>query len=89
LNGIGKDFWEFGILRPGQRRGVHVNTPEIGSRGDVFVFGGILEFYAELRRKLFWGNFNLGFFRGLGVGPRGNCEEGGQLGVHSMHFEGI
>jgi hypothetical protein len=53
------------------------------------VFGGILEFYAELRREFFGGNLNLDFFRGLGVGPRGDTEEGGQLGVHSMHFEGI
>jgi hypothetical protein len=35
-----------------RRRGGRVSIPEIGSRGDVFVFGGILGFCAELRREL-------------------------------------
>jgi hypothetical protein len=34
-----------------QRRGVHVNTLEIGSRDGEISFGGILGFYAELRRE--------------------------------------
>jgi hypothetical protein len=44
-----------------QRRGVHVNIPEIGSRGDAFCIGGILGFYADLRRELDWGNWELVF----------------------------
>jgi hypothetical protein len=31
-----------------QRRGVHVNVPEIGSRDGETCFGGIFRFYAEL-----------------------------------------
>jgi hypothetical protein len=34
------------------------------------VFGGILGFYAVLRREIFWGNFKLEFFGVLLVGPR-------------------
>jgi hypothetical protein len=53
-----------------------VNTPKIGSRGEVFVFGGILEIYAVLRRELNGGNLNLSVFGGVGVVPRGTVEEG-------------
>jgi hypothetical protein len=60
-----------------QRRGVHVNTPKNGSRVGVLCFGGILRFYAELRREIIWGNWKLGFFGGLLVVPRGPTEEGG------------
>jgi hypothetical protein len=42
-------------------------------------FGGILRFYAELRRELKWGNFKLELFWVLLVGPRRFTEEGGQL----------
>jgi hypothetical protein len=59
-------FW-----RKIQRRGVHVSPPKIGSRGDAFVFGGILRFYAVSRRELIWGKLGLGFFEGLGGGSRG------------------
>jgi hypothetical protein len=59
-----------------QRRGADVNTPEIGSRGRVCCFGGILGFYAELRRELIWGILNLGVFCVLGGKPRGVVEEG-------------
>jgi hypothetical protein len=62
-----------------QRRGTHVSTPKIGSRGDVFCFGGILGFHADLRREIKRGNFKWGFFWGLLVVPRGATEEGGQL----------
>jgi hypothetical protein len=34
-------FWDLGFLRVGQRRGVHVNILEIGSRGEEKCFGGI------------------------------------------------
>jgi hypothetical protein len=43
------------------------------------VFGGILRFYAELRRETFWGNFKLEFFGVLLVSPRRAGEEGGTL----------
>jgi hypothetical protein len=64
-----------------QRRGTHVSPLKIGSRGDAFVFGGILSFYADLRRKFIWGNLGLGFLEGLGGKPRGGSEEGGTLSV--------
>jgi hypothetical protein len=74
-------FWEFlrgwnfwGRL---QRRGVHVNIPEKGSRDGGKCSGGISGFYAELRRELVWGNLNLAFFGFLGGSPRGAVEEGG------------
>jgi hypothetical protein len=50
------------------------------------VFGGILGFYAVLRRDLIWGNFNLDFFEVLGVSPRGPTEEGGDNGVYLGEF---
>jgi hypothetical protein len=62
-----------------QRRGTHVSPLKIGSRDGQKCFGGILAFYAELRRDLDWGNLNLGFFEDLFGGPRGTCEEGGTL----------
>jgi hypothetical protein len=43
-----------------QRRGVHVKTPEIGSRDAQKCFWGNLGFYAELRRELFWGFWVVG-----------------------------
>jgi hypothetical protein len=51
-NFLGIEFLE-GVV---QRRGVHVNIPERGSRVGVFMFGGIYEIYAVLRREIFWGN---------------------------------
>jgi hypothetical protein len=40
-------FWpNFGKVV--QRRGVHVNTPKIGSRDGELCIGGILDFYADL-----------------------------------------
>jgi hypothetical protein len=35
-----------------QRRGAGVNVPEIGSRGEVLCFGGILGVHADLRREI-------------------------------------
>jgi hypothetical protein len=71
-NFLGFGFFEGQV----QRRGVHVNTPKIGSRVGGNCFGGILGFYAVLRRESFRGNLNWGFFGGLVVGPRGFIEEG-------------
>jgi hypothetical protein len=76
-------------LGAGQRRGTHVSTPEIGSRVGLFCFGGILGFYAELRRKLEWGNLRLGFFEVLGVSPRGFTEEGGTFVCIWGNFRGF
>jgi hypothetical protein len=67
-----------------QRRGAHVSTLEIGSRGAETCFGGIQRFYAELRREFGWGNLSLGFFGVLGGGPRAFIEEGGLLVVLVM-----
>jgi hypothetical protein len=78
LNEGWKVFGNFGILGEFQRRGVHVSTPKIGSRDGIKCFGGILGFHADLRRELERGNFKLGFFGVLLVGPRGATEEGGQ-----------
>jgi hypothetical protein len=62
-----------------QRRGVHVKTPEIGSRDAQRCFWGNLGFYAELRRELIWGLGGWSSFEGFGgsrcVGEGG----GGQL----------
>jgi hypothetical protein len=55
-----KDLGFWGNVR---RRGTHVSTLKIGSRGEVKCFGGILAFCAELRRELEWGNWGLGFLR--------------------------
>jgi hypothetical protein len=70
----------FGIFESRvQRRGAHVNIPEIGSRGALFVFGGIMGICAELRREYNWGNLNWGFFEGLFGVPRRCIEEGGTV----------
>jgi hypothetical protein len=60
-----------------QRRGTHVNVPEIGSRVGVYCFGGNLGIYADLRREFIWRNLKLVFFEVLAVDPRGALEEGG------------
>jgi hypothetical protein len=44
-------FLVFWIWRNFWRRGTHVNIPEIGSRGAGNCSGGILDFYADLRRE--------------------------------------
>jgi hypothetical protein len=54
-----------------------VNPPKIGSRDGEICFGGILTFYADLRRESFRGNLKLDFFEDLLVSPRGPTEEGG------------
>jgi hypothetical protein len=64
-----------------QRRGAHVSTPEIGSRGALLCFGGILGNHADLRRELFWRNSDLLFFEVLAVVPRERVEEGGPMCV--------
>jgi hypothetical protein len=72
-------FWNLGERV--QRRGADVSTPEIGSRGAVFCFGGISGVYADLRRELDWGNLEFGFF-GVFLGvPRRAIEEGGHFSV--------
>jgi hypothetical protein len=63
-----------------------VRTPKIGSRDGETCFGGILWFYAELRRESFWRNFNLGFFEGLGGEPRRPTEEGGPFMYHFVRL---
>jgi hypothetical protein len=68
-----------------QRRGTHVSTPEIGSRVGELCFGGISGIYADLRRELFWGEFEIGVFGVLLGVPTWGCEEGG----HYCVFEGI
>jgi hypothetical protein len=65
-----------GFFGVGQRRGTDVSVPKIGSRGEVLCFGGILGFYAVLRREYYRGNLNLGFFGVLLGDPRGATEEG-------------
>jgi hypothetical protein len=80
------EFWEFGFWRKFQRRGTHVNTPELGSRGGDFCLGGILRFYAELRRELFRGNLNWCFFEVVGGDPRGDGEEGGHYVCFLVHL---
>jgi hypothetical protein len=49
--GVERKFWVgifWGVV---QRRGGRVNTPKLGSRDGVLCFGGIMGFYAELRRE--------------------------------------
>jgi hypothetical protein len=41
IEGNWKVFGRLGILGAGQRRGVDVNVPKIGSRAGLFCFGGI------------------------------------------------
>jgi hypothetical protein len=80
-------FLGFGIFESQvQRRGGRVNTLKIGSRAGQKCFGGILGFYAELRRDWEWGNLNLGFFEDLFGGPRGATEEGDQWCVWGNVF---
>jgi hypothetical protein len=67
------------FLGVGQRRGAHVSVPKIGSRGAHLCFGGIWGVYAELRREFNWRNWDLVFFEGLTVVPRGAIEEGGRF----------
>jgi hypothetical protein len=79
LVGNGRGFWPWIFWTQVQRRGVHVNTPKIGSRVGEFCFGGILGFCAELRRETFGGNFKLDLFGDLLVVPRECTEEGGPM----------
>jgi hypothetical protein len=72
--GFQLDFWGRIFWGNLSRRGVHVNTPEIGSRGDVLCFWGNIGFYADLRRGLEWALLDFG---GLLGDPRGGGEEGG------------
>jgi hypothetical protein len=67
LDEIWKVFEDLCVWRKLQRRGTHVNVPEIGSRGEEKCFGGISGIYAVLRREFGWGNLdlvNLGFLSG-------------------------
>jgi hypothetical protein len=69
-------FWpNFG--KAVQRRGTDVSTPKNGSRDGKFCFGGIMGFYAVLRREFWWGNLRWGGFCVLLVSPRRVTEEGG------------
>jgi hypothetical protein len=47
-----KEFWELEFEGSVQRRGARVNTPKIGSRDGRNCLGGIMGFYADLRREL-------------------------------------
>jgi hypothetical protein len=71
-------IWDLEFWRKLSRRGTHVNTLKLGSRGAGKCFGGIQRFYAELRRELVWGNLVLGFLKVLLVVLRGATEEGDQ-----------
>jgi hypothetical protein len=73
------DFWVLVFWRNFWRRGVHVNTPKIGSRGVEKCLGEFRGFYAELRREIDWGNLKLGFFGVLVEDPRGYIEVGGPI----------
>jgi hypothetical protein len=73
------EFEELVFWRKLSRRGAHVSILKNGSRGDKKCFGGIQRFYADLRREMGWGNWDLLFFEGVGVSSRGAYEEGGQL----------
>jgi hypothetical protein len=53
-----ESFLGIGFFWAGQRRGAHVSTLEIGSRDELFSFGGIWGVYAVLRREIVWGNLN-------------------------------
>jgi hypothetical protein len=72
-------FWFGNFWRNFWRRGVHVNTPKIGSRGEEKCLGEFWGVYAVLRREFNWGNFNLDFFESFLVCPRRDTEEGGHL----------
>jgi hypothetical protein len=72
-----------------QRRGTHVNTPEIGSRDGGKCFGGILEFYAELPRE-FGGEFKVGNFWVFGrCSHVGRWGGGGTNGVYWGNLIGV
>jgi hypothetical protein len=73
-------------LGAGQRRGTHVSTLKIGSRDGEICFGGILWFYADLRREFKRGNLNLTFFEVVGVSSCGIIEEGGTMCVFGGIF---
>jgi hypothetical protein len=74
-NGFG--FWNFwGNF---WRRGAHVNTPKIGSRGEENCLGEFWGVYAVLRREFVEGELRLRVFRVLVGVPREVTEEGGQL----------
>jgi hypothetical protein len=60
------EFWELEFWGKLQRRGVHVNIPEIGSRGGQKCFWGNLGFYAELRRELVVGFGDVSILVGFG-----------------------
>jgi hypothetical protein len=64
-----------------QRRGVHVNTPKIGSRVGELCLEEFYWFYAVLRRESIWGNFNLVNLGFLSGGLTWACEEGGPFSV--------
>jgi hypothetical protein len=81
LDGSWIEFLEIWVLGRVQRRGVHVNIPEIGSRVGIKCSGGISGFCAELRRECFWRNWNLVIFEVLVESPRREGEEGGHLCV--------
>jgi hypothetical protein len=89
IEGIWKFLTGWVFWRKIQRRGTHVSTPKKGSRGDAFCIGGILGFYAVLRRDFKRGNFILGFFVVLLVVLRRCIEEGGQLVCTLCNLGGI
>jgi hypothetical protein len=62
-----------------QRRGTHVNTLKIGSRGVCLCFGGILGSYADLRREFGWVRLEFGVFGRVVRGITWGWEEGGHL----------
>jgi hypothetical protein len=62
-----------------QRRGGRVSPLEIGSRADVLFFGGILGFYAELRRECFFWGLRFCVFGGCGREITWINEEGGPI----------
>jgi hypothetical protein len=74
-----------GFFGAGQRRGVHVNAPEIGSRDGDLCIGGIWGSHADLRREFNWRNLVLVIFEVLTGVPRGYIEEGDQWCM----FEGM
>jgi hypothetical protein len=62
-----------------QRRGAYVSVLKIGSRGACFCFWGNLGIYADLRRELGWGNWDLGNFGELRRWAHVEEEEGGPI----------
>jgi hypothetical protein len=82
---IGIGILGFVIWGKLQRRGTHVNTLKIGSRGELLCFWRNLGFYAVLRREYNWRIWFWSILRGLGDDPRGGNEEGGPL----VFFRGV